>query len=131
MPILRKSQNDFHRILEIAPNTRDFHISTAACFRSERGRTAHGGHNSVTHVIGPFRYRSFRLRTVKVPLEPTDALAFASCADNNHVGRRMADLHERITDSYEHASVPVILTQIQLAGERLAAVLMAAFPGPR
>jgi hypothetical protein len=66
---------------------------------------------------------------VKVPVEPADALAFASCADNNHVGRRMADL--RADCRQLSTSVPVILTQIQLAGERLAAVLMAAFPGPR
>jgi hypothetical protein len=42
----------------------------------------------------------------------------------------MAQLHERIADSYEQASVPVILSQLRLAGQRLASVLKAAFPNP-
>jgi hypothetical protein len=41
----------------------------------------------------------------------------------------MAALHERIEASYEQASVPVIVSQLRLAGVRLAAVLKAAFPG--
>jgi hypothetical protein len=64
---------------------------------------------------------------VKPPVESAVATP-ASCDDNNHVGQRMAKLHEQITESYEQASVPVIINQIRLAGERLAAVLKAAFP---
>ena len=64
---------------------------------------------------------------VRVLLEPANTPALASCDDNNHVGTRMAALHETVTDSYETASVPVILSQLRLAGERLAAVLMSAF----
>jgi hypothetical protein len=40
----------------------------------------------------------------------------------------MATLHEQIAESYEQAAVPVIVQQLRLAGERLAAVLKAAFP---
>ena len=66
---------------------------------------------------------------VAPPIEPVAAAySLASCDDNNHVGRRMADLHEQIADGYEQASVPVIVKQIRLAGERLAAVLKSAFP---
>jgi hypothetical protein len=66
----------------------------------------------------------------KPPVEPADALTLSSCADNNQVGRRMADLHEEITDTYERASIPVIIGQIRLAAQRLAATLNAAFPEP-
>ena len=66
---------------------------------------------------------------VTPPLEPAAAAySLASCDDNNHVGRRMATLHEQIAESYEQAAVPVIVQQLRLAGERLAAVLKAAFP---
>ena len=66
---------------------------------------------------------------VAPPVEPAAAAySLASCDDNNHVGRRMADLHEQISGAYEQASVPVITRQLRLAGERLAAVLKSAFP---
>jgi hypothetical protein len=66
---------------------------------------------------------------VKPPLEPASAAySLSSCDDNNHVGRRLANLHEQIGETYEQAAVPVIVQQLRLAGERLAAVLMAAFP---
>ena len=41
----------------------------------------------------------------------------------------MANLHEQIAETYEDAAVPVIISQLRLAGERLAAVLKSAFPG--
>jgi hypothetical protein len=66
---------------------------------------------------------------VSPPIEPVEAAySLASCDDNNHVGRRMADLHEKIGAAYEQASVPVIVGQLRLAGERLAALLKSAFP---
>jgi S1/P1 Nuclease len=65
---------------------------------------------------------------VKAALEPASALTLSSCADNNNVGQRMASLHEQLAETYQRASEPVILSQIRLAGERLAAVLKAAFP---
>ncbi len=46
----------------------------------------------------------------------------------NQVGHRMLVLHERIGQSYEKASAPVIEQQLRLAAQRLAAVLKAAFP---
>jgi hypothetical protein len=63
-----------------------------------------------------------------VALEPASAAALASCAGNNDVGHRMLAKHEVITANYERASVPVIASQLRLAGMRLAAVLAAAFP---
>jgi hypothetical protein len=72
---------------------------------------------------------SYARLPVAPPVEPVAAAySLASCDDNNHVGRRMADLHEQIAEDYEQASVPVIIEQLRLAGERLAAVLKAAFP---
>lgn len=65
---------------------------------------------------------------VNPPMEPASAAMIASCTDNNQVSQRMAQLHETIADSYEQASVPVILSQLRLAGQRLASVLKAAFP---
>jgi hypothetical protein len=66
---------------------------------------------------------------VTPPIEPAAASTLLSCDDNNHVGQRMAALHEQTTESYDQASVEVIINQIRLAGERLAAALKAAFPG--
>jgi hypothetical protein len=73
---------------------------------------------------------TYKKLPVAPPLEPVAAAySLASCDDNNHVGRRMADLHEQIGAAYEKTSVPVIVKQLRLAGERLAAVLKSAFPG--
>jgi hypothetical protein len=66
---------------------------------------------------------------VKTPVEPRAAITLSSCDDNNHVARRLAALHERIDAGYERVTVPVIVSQLRLAGVRLAAVLKAAFPG--
>jgi hypothetical protein len=63
-----------------------------------------------------------------VPLEPAETFSLARCDDNNHAGHRMAALAERIDATYEQASVPVIMSELRLAAERLAAVLKAAFP---
>jgi hypothetical protein len=65
---------------------------------------------------------------VQTPIEPGTAISLSSCADNNQVARRIAGLHERIDAAYEQASAPVIVSQLRLAGVRLAAVLKAAFP---
>jgi len=65
---------------------------------------------------------------VNPPMEPASAAMIASCADNNQVSHRMAQLHETLADSYHEATVPVILSQLRLAGQRLASVLKAAFP---
>jgi hypothetical protein len=65
---------------------------------------------------------------VNPPMEPASAAMIASCNDNNQVSRRMEMLHESVDESYEQESVPVILSQLRLAGIRLAAVLKAAFP---
>ena len=68
--------------------------------------------------------------SVPVPMEPGNAFTIANCDDHNHVGRRMAALNEKIDAAYESASVPVILSELRLAAERLAAVLKAAFADP-
>jgi len=53
-----------------------------------------------------------------------------TCAENNHVGRRMAALDEKLDAAYQAAIAPVILTQLRLGGEHLAGVLKAAFAKP-
>ena len=66
---------------------------------------------------------------VATPVEPASAaFSLPSCDDNNHVGTRMANLHEQLGDTYEQSSVPVIVKQLRLAGQRLAETLKAAFP---
>ena len=71
---------------------------------------------------------AYGMLPVRVPLEPAETFSLARCDDNNHASRRMAALAERIDASYERASLPVILSELRLAAERLAAVLTAAFP---
>src|SRR4026208_2208955 len=67
MPLLWKSQTDFHNSLEISHRTRDSHIPTADPdsyeLTSEQAK-------SVTDVSGPICYRSFRLRT-RGPCSPS------------------------------------------------------------
>ena len=65
-----------------------------------------------------------------VPLEPSTAHTLGSCLDNHDVARRMLALHERVDDSYERFSVPVIVGQLQLAAIHLAQVLKSAFSAP-
>jgi hypothetical protein len=68
---------------------------------------------------------------VSVPMQPPNTITLSSCDDNNHIGQRMASLNETVTPAYEQASVSVIMKQMRLAGERLAAVLQAAFSQSR
>jgi hypothetical protein len=46
-----------------------------------------------------------------------------SCADNNHVGHRMADLHIELGERYDNVSRPIVEEQLTKAGIRLAALL--------
>lgn len=80
------------------------------------------GSNAVARMV------TYGLLPVNPPMEPASAARIASCSDNNQVSHRMAQLHETIAESYEQGSVPVILRQLRLAGQRLASVLKAAFP---
>jgi hypothetical protein len=80
------------------------------------------GSNAVARMV------TYGLLPVNPPMEPASAAMIASCSDNNQVSHRMAQLHETIAESYEQGSVPVILSQLRLAGQRLASVLKAAFP---
>ena len=50
-----------------------------------------------------------------------------SCADNNHVGQRMADLHIVLGERYENVSHTIVEEQLTKAGIRLATVLNSAF----
>ena len=63
-----------------------------------------------------------------VPEEPVLTQVLRTCAGNNNVGARMLQLHESVDAPYEASSLPVIEKQLALAGQRLAAVLKAAFP---
>lgn len=65
---------------------------------------------------------------VPAPIEPSSAITLSSCRDNHDVGHRLLALNERIGETYEQASAPVIVAQLRLAGLRLAAVLKSAFP---
>src|SRR5262245_17381942 len=87
-----------------------------------RVRSWASGSNTVARMV------TYGRLPVDPPMEPATAAMIGSCTDNNQVSLRMAELHETIADSYEQASVPVILSQLRLAGQRLASVLKAAFP---
>lgn len=62
--------------------------------------------------------------------EPATALTLSSCDDNNYIAARMASLDIRLGAPYEQASRPIVVGQMRLAGQRLAATLKAAFPEP-
>jgi hypothetical protein len=46
-----------------------------------------------------------------------------SCADNSHIGHRMADLHIELGERYDNVSRPIVEEQLTKAGIRLAALL--------
>jgi hypothetical protein len=55
---------------------------------------------------------------------PHDAnVQLNSCADNNHVGARMADLHIVLGERYDDVARPIVEEQLTKAGIRLAALL--------
>ena len=49
-----------------------------------------------------------------------------SCADNNRIGARMADLHIVLGERYDNVARPIVEEQLTKAGIRLAAMLNAA-----
>jgi len=51
-----------------------------------------------------------------------------SCADDDHIARRMLNLNEKIDDDYENATAPVVEEQLTKAGIRLAAILNQLWP---
>jgi len=55
---------------------------------------------------------------------PRDAsVQVNSCADNNHVSTRMAELHIALGERYDNVSRPIVEEQLTKAGIRLAALL--------
>jgi len=78
-----------------------------------------------SHELG--RTVAYPRLPVKVELEPASVVTPSSCTDNNDIVQRMLAKHEVIDATYEQASVPVILSQLRMAGIRLAAVLKAAY----
>jgi hypothetical protein len=82
---------------------------------------AQGAHAIGRNVVYP------RL-AVRLDMEPASAAILPSCAGNRNVVQRMLAKHEAIDARYEQASVPAIVSQLRLAGLRLAAVLKAAYP---
>jgi hypothetical protein len=51
-----------------------------------------------------------------------------SCADDNHVAKRLFQLHERIDERYLRDASPVIRGQLARAGTRLAMLLNQIWP---
>ena len=55
---------------------------------------------------------------------PRDAnVQVNSCAENNHIGNRMADLHMVLGERYDNVSRPIVEEQLTKAGIRLASLL--------
>ena len=48
-----------------------------------------------------------------------------TCADNNHIAKRLADLHMVLGERYDNVSHPIVEEQLTKAGIRLAALLNA------
>jgi hypothetical protein len=82
---------------------------------------AQGAHQISLAVVYPRLPR-------QIPLEPAVAEPLASCSDNRDIAQRMLAKHELIDARYQDASIPAIVSQLRLAGMRLAAVLKAAYP---
>ncbi len=51
-----------------------------------------------------------------------------TCADDNHVSKRMLKLKEQIKQPYQNASALVIREQLAKAGVRLAMILNQLWP---
>ena len=57
----------------------------------------------------------------KIPIEPN--VKPASCAENNHIGKRMFDLRLAIDDAYQHQAENAVDESLAEAGIRLAMIL--------
>ncbi len=64
---------------------------------------------------------AYRALPAFVPRDPT--VQVPSCADNNHIGARMAELHIVLGERYDNVSRPIVEEQLTKAGLRLAALL--------
>jgi hypothetical protein len=64
---------------------------------------------------------AYRALPAYVPKEPDSKVA--SCADNNHIAKRTAELQIVLGQRYEHVSHPIVEEQLTKAGVRLAGLL--------
>jgi hypothetical protein len=70
------------------------------------------------HDAAVFAYRALPANV------PHDAnVQVNSCADNNHIGARMAELHIALGQRYDNVSRPIVEEQLTKAGVRLATLL--------
>lgn len=67
---------------------------------------------------------AYRALPANVPRDST--VEVNSCADNNHIGNRMADLHIVLGVRYDNVSRPIVEEQLTKAGIRLAVLLNSA-----
>jgi len=63
---------------------------------------------------------------VRIPMEAPSPIA--SCADDDHVSTRRLKLNERLEDTYQNMSVPIVWERLAQAGARLALVLDRLWP---
>jgi hypothetical protein len=63
---------------------------------------------------------------VKIAIEKP--LDIQSCADDEHISKRILGLNEDLEDDYQSAAAPVIEEQVTKAGIRLAALLNSLWP---
>jgi len=96
------------------------HVAAATPTKTSVTKWARGAH-------GLGRTVAYGKLPVPVGMEPATAITLSSCQDNNDVVHRMLALNEQIGDPYRTASETTILSQLRLAGVRLASVLEAAF----
>lgn len=71
---------------------------------------------------------AYRALPALIPREPENKVA--SCADN-HIGKRMADLHIDLGPRYDDVSHPIVEEQLAKAGVRLATLLNSALGSGR
>jgi len=62
-------------------------------------------------------------RALPANLPRDQSVQMASCADNNHIANRLAELHIVLGEHYENVSHPIVEEQLTKAGIRLAALL--------
>jgi len=63
---------------------------------------------------------------VKIAIEPPAPVK--TCADDNHIAKRMLALHETIGESYQTTASALIEERLALGGARLAAILNTLWP---
>lgn len=128
---------DTNLVESVANITPDRHDAAVAAFADSLSKEFAGKMNGWSHGrIDPYAWgneiHQYNRKNVygklpaKVAAEPPHPVK--DCSQDNHVGKRMFVLHERVDKSYLDANASLIRQQLAQAGARLAATLNSVWP---